>query len=622
LPNKTLVRIKKSKFVQILLEIKEKIDYFFRKFAQYVLGVSPGWSKDTRVRVLLLIFVDLYVCLISVPYVGVHLLFGNFYPSIPVATVFPVLLLNMLVFRLVKSDQLMAIVFFLEMYVAIYGVAWVMGGYQHSGAALSWLTIGNLCIFVFEMRFKVIWLSMYVLFAIASYVADMIVMSQPVGPAKVRESITFGYANVCLSGLVMVLAFCIFRWSTIKQVRLAQSVTKSVAHLRLTSPHLDKLCATEEKDLYDLEKYLKQIVINVREYVPYLPSHLVDIADQSEEGEEEHEKEEIITTQEQSMADAKSIISGQPIDSDATSSIASSTKLKVKSSRKRTTQKKGFTPGMSPMLTSKRIKEGLTKRDIVHMVTDIAGFHRLCNFNDVSLVEELFAEYIELIETSVHSNSGVVHFFSGDKVTCSFNAAKRCINPELRAVCTAVDIKKKWNIILKKHDLHDHSVHIAVTKGNGAFCGNIGSNTLKRWVNVSKSLTQAYQFLQVAKSTSCQVVISDEIAGAVNIQIRIRFLDVVRERESPHRHILFEAIDEKKIAADEWMYEVLQSDQTDLEKSLRNSWIFFLKGQTTDAMEALEQVPPQMQKDPNYSRLRKLLEQNTDGTMYNSTDLL
>ncbi|KAJ9454398.1 hypothetical protein DIPPA_20847 [Diplonema papillatum] len=114
---------------------------------------------------------------------------------------------------------------------------------------------------------------------------------------------------------------------------------------------------------------------------------------------------------------------------------------------------------------------------------------------------------LSLTIKTVSSSKGIVDFFMGDRVACSWNASRPCVCHRNMSVLAAYEI----GVGLQKSHI---TTHCGVSSGE-ALCGNVGTETLRRYNIVGPVYSLAHTIASVARDWEIRLLIDTTVAKDV-----------------------------------------------------------------------------------------------------------
>ncbi|KAJ9466571.1 hypothetical protein DIPPA_21054 [Diplonema papillatum] len=124
--------------------------------------------------------------------------------------------------------------------------------------------------------------------------------------------------------------------------------------------------------------------------------------------------------------------------------------------------------------------------------------------NDIASLQKVF---LSLIVIAASKTKGIVDFFMGDHVACSWNASRPCVSHRSMAVSAAYEVgigSLKASIV----------THGGVSSGE-ALCGNMGTETLRRYNIVGRVYSLAHTIVSVARDWGIRLLIDTTMAKDV-----------------------------------------------------------------------------------------------------------
>eukprot|EP00759_Apiculatamorpha_spiralis_P046353 PhF_6_TR42788/c0_g1_i1/m.64740 len=210
-------------------------------------------------------------------------------------------------------------------------------------------------------------------------------------------------------------------------------------------------------------------------------------------------------------------------------------------------------------------------------------FQRTKNDSSFFIGQEVLG-FIDMIFDAAERNVADVHSFLGDRVFLSWNATTRCLNHELKAVTTLMELRSKLP--------HIELCGTAATEY--ALCQLGGTKTIACLIHSAPLFGQLKTLMQVAtkaRTIVCTSRIAEQVEHSVNTQgIDAAIMDVTTDTiVHPQIMIIHEILSMFCHATDhqshkeEWMYRT-RKDQTPVTESLHIA----LNGDVDQAMEMLE----------------------------------
>jgi len=122
-------------------------------------------------------------------------------------------------------------------------------------------------------------------------------------------------------------------------------------------------------------------------------------------------------------------------------------------------------PIFQPTLIATEEKEGETnKRRVTVIVAKIADFHELTSSLDSTEFNSFLADYRKASSSIISNYGGIIEALMKDEIVAFFNAPEEQTNPELRAICSAVEVLQHLATITRERKL----------EGKSAISGKIG----------------------------------------------------------------------------------------------------------------------------------------------------
>ncbi|KAJ9464540.1 hypothetical protein DIPPA_09993 [Diplonema papillatum] len=172
-------------------------------------------------------------------------------------------------------------------------------------------------------------------------------------------------------------------------------------------------------------------------------------------------------------------------------------------------------------LQSRKSAEGsdYTRRTVsiaafnVRCLHDMLGSRAPDNNDPKRQIIHLQEALLSLTVQSVSKAKGIVDFFMGDHVTCSWNASRPCVSHRNMSVLAAYEI----GVGMQQADI---VTHCGVSSGE-ALCGNVGTETLRRFNIVGHVYSLAHDIGSVAKDWETRLLVDTAVANEVKIAYEV-----------------------------------------------------------------------------------------------------
>eukprot|EP00744_Colponema_vietnamica_P003518 GILI01005382.1.p1 GENE.GILI01005382.1~~GILI01005382.1.p1 ORF type:complete len:1006 (+),score=155.15 GILI01005382.1:269-3019(+) len=194
----------------------------------------------------------------------------------------------------------------------------------------------------------------------------------------------------------------------------------------------------------------------------------------------------------------------------------------------------------------------LVDRDITVVHINIVSFHKYCRVTHGKQLAQEHEVIVNLLYNTAKKCGGVMDTFSGDKFYFTFNAASRCINHQIAALCFAHEVTTIitkdaiWGSKRRKVEHHcrlnnkpiptdkfpphvyraaPFGVSCGVASGR-AFVGPLGTEKIRRHSVLSNAISEAVALERLCmKYPACQVLIAGDFVTAIEPYFAYQLLD-------------------------------------------------------------------------------------------------
>eukprot|EP00659_Diplonema_papillatum_P023439 gene23439-biopygen5520 len=207
--------------------------------------------------------------------------------------------------------------------------------------------------------------------------------------------------------------------------------------------------------------------------------------------------------------------------------------------------------------------------------------------NIVSLQRSLLSVTVQ----SVGNSKGIVDFFMGDHVACSWNASRPCVSHRNMSVLAAYEI----GVGLQKTNV---MTHCGVSSGE-ALCGNVGTETLRRYNIVGQVYSLAHTIVSVARDWEIKLLIDTTVAKDVMTAYEVVAVPekLIYCKGLTSLPLILWKVERANqgVEGAEWMYTV-QSPKMMQVNFMNTLTVAYLKGQQEEKDKVLAtQMAPQQQ---------------------------
>eukprot|EP01060_Flectonema_neradi_P032007 TRINITY_DN500_c0_g3_i1.p1 TRINITY_DN500_c0_g3~~TRINITY_DN500_c0_g3_i1.p1 ORF type:complete len:816 (+),score=145.16 TRINITY_DN500_c0_g3_i1:127-2574(+) len=182
----------------------------------------------------------------------------------------------------------------------------------------------------------------------------------------------------------------------------------------------------------------------------------------------------------------------------------------------------------------------LKQRRVTIAVTNVI------NFSESNMTDH--REYITKAFECCTSNGGIADGFSGDRFTMMFNGPRHCGTHSIQAVITCRSIIAT----------SPYKVSAAVSTGS-AKCGNMGCEGLKKFSVIGSLFSVAHALERVNRILDTKLVCCPIAERDISAEFYTRIEDQLwypKFKKQTNLLIIFSILYEKKVAAEEWMYQL------------------------------------------------------------------
>ncbi len=168
----------------------------------------------------------------------------------------------------------------------------------------------------------------------------------------------------------------------------------------------------------------------------------------------------------------------------------------------------------------KEEEEETRKRRVTVVVAKIADFQELTSTLDSSEFNSFLADYRKSASSIISNYGGVIEALMKDEIVAFFNAPEEQTNPELRAICSAVEVLQHLATITRERKL----------EGKIAISGKIGIGTKTLNVYGDHGLPQGIKAVTDSARATCdlapiwRVIVSSDMYYSVSEYVEAREL--------------------------------------------------------------------------------------------------
>ncbi|TFG76105.1 MAG: hypothetical protein E4H21_07165 [Thermodesulfobacteriales bacterium] len=168
----------------------------------------------------------------------------------------------------------------------------------------------------------------------------------------------------------------------------------------------------------------------------------------------------------------------------------------------------------------KEEEEETRSRRVIVVVAKIADFQELTSTLDSSEFNSFLADYRKSASSIISNYGGVIEALMKDEIVAFFNAPEEQTNPELRAICSAVEVLQHLATITRERKL----------EGKIAISGKIGIGTKTLNVYGDHGLPQGIKAVTDSARATCdlapiwRVIVSSDMYYSVSEYVEAREL--------------------------------------------------------------------------------------------------
>ena len=168
----------------------------------------------------------------------------------------------------------------------------------------------------------------------------------------------------------------------------------------------------------------------------------------------------------------------------------------------------------------KEEEEETRSRRVIVVVAKIADFQELTSTLDSSEFNSFLADYRKSASSIISNYGGVIEALMKDEIVAFFNAPEEQTNPELRAICSAVEVLQHLATITRERKL----------EGKIAISGKIGIGTKTLNVYGNHGLPQGIKAVTDSARATCdlapiwRVIVSSDMYYSVSEYVEAREL--------------------------------------------------------------------------------------------------
>ena len=163
------------------------------------------------------------------------------------------------------------------------------------------------------------------------------------------------------------------------------------------------------------------------------------------------------------------------------------------------------------------VKLGGEERKISVLFSDINSFTTLTETRGPDEIMKALNEYFTLMEEVIFAHGGTLKQFVGDEIMVIFGAPTEQKDSKVRAVMTALDMRKKlaeWQKERETNGDFHFDIKIGIHCGS-ALVGNVGSPYRTEYAAVGDMVNTTSRIMALNKTLNTSILMSEEIYNAV-----------------------------------------------------------------------------------------------------------
>ena len=186
--------------------------------------------------------------------------------------------------------------------------------------------------------------------------------------------------------------------------------------------------------------------------------------------------------------------------------------------RARTNLARYFSPSLVEILATKDQPLGPVRRQVMAVLfADIAGFTSLAETLPPEEVVELLREIHAWMERVIFAHEGLIAGYIGDAVLAIFGVPEPGERDAIRALSCAYELQitaRCWNRERKLRGLPEIRIGIGLHYGS-AVLGDIGTERCLQFTVIGDTVNAASRLQQATRALNCDLVVSQDLVGAV-----------------------------------------------------------------------------------------------------------
>lgn len=257
-----------------------------------------------------------------------------------------------------------------------------------------------------------------------------------------------------------------------------------------------------------------------------------------------------------------------------------------------------------------RFALGLETMPLTVMVATINNFDQLCVANGSDAWIEIHGALLTCFSKGVQKGKGTVISTMGQRMVAVFNTTIKQKAHVKKAAESALLISKEIEQLNQENENLHLSVHIGVASGMGWF-GNMGNDTIRQASLIGEPLNKAKLLSKFCEEIGVQILVDDIVAKSAKAKMLLRPVDLVvfdtdfhsRPSISPGNQtnlVAYQLVSEKKVTANEWMYDMANDDQEQYWKTMTCAFHYMMEGNYSEALKEFSKAQHQVQSSKKF----------------------
>ncbi|KAJ9472905.1 hypothetical protein DIPPA_21596 [Diplonema papillatum] len=237
----------------------------------------------------------------------------------------------------------------------------------------------------------------------------------------------------------------------------------------------------------------------------------------------------------------------------------------------------------------------IKNKDAAFACVNIKNFLQLGKEGQVSLLQKTVA----MVAFAARDARGIIDAFVGDRILVLWNVVRVVPSHRLCATRFAVRVAAP----------HGAELSVGVAAGP-VKCGNMGAEGVKKMNFLGAAHGWALCLERLARWHDGKVFTDSKVQHDISAYFLTRAIDVVtflKVKKAPV--VVYEVTGEKSVAEEEWMYQLKEGEDQDLNAAWNEALRFYASGQWDAALDKLRQVGPASKRGDDFeARIREAKE--------------